>query len=112
MLKDEDIFSFAGVWDIWSNGHEKIISCSIVTTPANTLVAKVHDRMPVILKRPQEKDWIGNIGIEGAKSLLLPFDAAEMKMYEISKLVNSPKNDSAEVIAELKEGKRLSEFSI
>jgi putative SOS response-associated peptidase YedK len=39
-------FCFAGLWTTWGS---EVRSCSVVTTPANELVAPVHDRMPVIL---------------------------------------------------------------
>jgi putative SOS response-associated peptidase YedK len=43
----------AGLWECWPGpkGEEgaPIESCSIITTDANKLASKVHDRMPVIL---------------------------------------------------------------
>ena len=61
-LKDNKVFALAGVYDLWSSpSGESIHSCSVITTSANNLVGKIHDRMPVILNSIEaEKAWIGN----------------------------------------------------
>lgn len=103
-LKTEEPFSFAGLWDSWQlpDGKE-ISSCTIITTTPNELMADIHDRMPVILPTEAENLWLDN-GIEDShflKSLLIPFDTSLMRVYEISSIVNSPKNNTAEVIRPL-----------
>ncbi|KKK39749.1 hypothetical protein WQ57_00150 [Mesobacillus campisalis] len=99
MMKDEQPFAFAGLWETWKNGREPIHSCTIITTEANALVEDVHDRMPVILGKDQQQIWLDPSVEEPAllKPLLVPYDAGEMKAYEISTLVNSPKNDTRDV---------------
>ena len=101
MLKNEEIFSFAGIWETWNKDGKSITSCSIITTEPNELMKKIHIRMPVILSKDKEKDYLNN-SPEKALKLLKPFNATKMKMYQISDLVNSPKNDSIEVIKEVK----------
>ena len=100
-LKSEEPFAFAGLWDTWKTPTgEEIKSCSIITTIPNTLMANIHDRMPVILSRDAEELWLDN-GIEDnalLKSILVPYDAGLMRAYEISSLVNSPKNNISEII--------------
>jgi putative SOS response-associated peptidase YedK len=45
-----ELFALAGLWDQWESPEGQIIeSCSILTTAANSLVAEMHDRMPVIV---------------------------------------------------------------
>ena len=52
MLKDEKPFAFAGICDYWKDKEGKELkSFSIITTDANELIAKIHDRMPVILSK-------------------------------------------------------------
>ncbi|WP_419033682.1 SOS response-associated peptidase, partial [Dysgonomonas gadei] len=53
-VKDEDIFSMAGIYDVWVNPSTGEIhhSFSIITTDANPLMEYIHNtkkRMPVIL---------------------------------------------------------------
>jgi putative SOS response-associated peptidase YedK len=98
-MADDSVFAFAGLWDSWKSSDGQITeSCTILTTTPNTLVSDLHDRMPVILPREQYEKWLAASALEASR-LLRPFNAALMRRYEISSLVNSPKNDSADCIA-------------
>jgi putative SOS response-associated peptidase YedK len=104
-LKGQDLFAFAGLWDSWvSSAGEKYESCAIITTAANPLVARVHERMPVILPRESESIWLdGSITDMGLlKELLKPYPAEEMTLYEVSSRVNSPKNDEPGLLKPIK----------
>ncbi|KUO51474.1 MAG: hypothetical protein APF76_14010 [Desulfitibacter sp. BRH_c19] len=101
LLKDNDIFSFAGLWDSWTSlDGETIQSCTILTTTANELIEKIHKRMPVILSHETEQVWLDtNISdIKELKPLLVPYPSDSMQLYEVSTMVNSPKNDTPECI--------------
>jgi len=94
--KDEGMFGVAGLWESWKNPNGQTIhSCTILTTEANTLVKDIHDRMPVILTRENEKEWLNPSmqDKEKLKSMLVPFDAALMEVYPVCSEVNSPKNN-------------------
>jgi putative SOS response-associated peptidase YedK len=94
-LKDKDIFSFAGIWEEWTDHStgEILRTFSILTTEANPLMEKIHNtkkRMPVILPREKEMDWIKNdIGQEDIHLLTKPLDEGLMEAYTISKLITS-----------------------
>jgi putative SOS response-associated peptidase YedK len=98
-LQDERPFAFAGLYERWeSPDGETIDSCTIVTTTANDLVAPIHERMPVILAPQEYAQWLdpGFKEIDRLQALLDPYPAAEMIIYPVSSLVNSPKNNSPE----------------
>ena len=45
-----DLFAFAGLWDGWKDPSGNWIkNCTILTTTPNSVTARVHDRMPVLL---------------------------------------------------------------
>jgi putative SOS response-associated peptidase YedK len=48
-LKDEQPFTFAGLWETWHGDAEPLETCAILTTDANDMAKEVHNRMPVIL---------------------------------------------------------------
>lgn len=98
MMKDEDLFSFAGVWDYWEKDGKVINSCSIITTAPNRMMKGIHDRMPVILERDKEQDWLKDSSIDRVLELLKSYDDKDMKAYEVSKLVNSPANNDPTVL--------------
>jgi putative SOS response-associated peptidase YedK len=57
-LAGEEPFAFAGIWDP-ASGQLPETYC-ILTTEPNELVAKVHNRMPVILTaETMPRRWIG-----------------------------------------------------
>jgi putative SOS response-associated peptidase YedK len=101
-LRDGSPFAMAGLWDRWVNpGGEIIHSFTIITTVPNELMEKIHDRMPVILKREDEKRWLSPEPEEFLTGLLKPFPAGEMIAFPVSRLVNNPKNDIPEILAPL-----------
>ncbi len=102
-LHNGELFAFAGLWDEWSSPRgETIKSCAIITTLANKLVEPVHDRMPVILAREAEAAWLDpRTELPALKELLQPYPPQFMECYEVSAIVNSPRNDRAEVVEPL-----------
>ncbi|WP_057767472.1 SOS response-associated peptidase [Cytobacillus praedii] len=103
-LRSGDLFAMAGLWDRWISPHgESIYSCSVITTTPNDLVKGIHDRMPAILKPNDEKIWLDSSisDIKQLNSLLNPFNQDLMETYEVSSLVNSPKNNSIDLIREI-----------
>ena len=94
-------FAFAGLWEIWNSPDgSQVLSCAIITTEPNPLMAKIHNRMPVILPENSYSLWIqpGEADPKALSELLTPYPAVEMVAYPVSKLVNSPSNDLAACI--------------
>lgn len=102
MLADGAPFAMAGLWDVWKTPEgERIKSCTIITTAPNALAAQVHDRMPAILPRSAEAEWlnIANDDPGYLKSLLGAYPAELMQTYVVSSAVNNVRNDAPELIA-------------
>lgn len=103
-MADGELFAFAGLWESWKSPEgEMVHSCTILTTQPNALMAEIHDRMPVILAKEAEKDWLDpNIqDPEILQKLIKPYEAAGLEAYEVSSAVNSPKNNGQELIREI-----------
>ena len=103
-LKSNEMYAMAGIWEGWKSPDGKTLyTCSVITTVPNDLMKDIHDRMPVILKREDEKIWLDPeiSDTTRLKPLLVPFDENEMETYEVSSLVNSPKNNSIELIQKI-----------
>ncbi len=100
-LKSDQLFAMAGLWEQWKSPQGKsVFTCSVITTTPNELVKDIHDRMPVILNPEDEKIWLNRTITDTAylDQLLKPLDKELMETYEVSSLVNSPKNNSVELI--------------
>jgi putative SOS response-associated peptidase YedK len=99
-LKGEEYFAMAGIYDIWKKEGHELITCSIITTQANEEVAKVHDRMPVILPRSLEDIWLtkGTLSEGVLSNALSPFPAALMEGYPVSDMVNDTRADESGMV--------------
>ncbi|GAC1483840.1 MAG: SOS response-associated peptidase [Candidatus Saccharimonadales bacterium] len=94
--KDMELFSFAGVWNIWQDkdSDRQIKVYSIMTTEPNREAATVHNRMPVILHQADEPDWVSsahNNDQSELESLLRPLKDDALELYEVSRDVNTTK---------------------
>jgi putative SOS response-associated peptidase YedK len=97
---DEDLFSFAGLWESWHDSEGEIIeSCAIITTESNELMRTIHDRMPVIVDAESESVWLdSHTPVEELRSLLVPFASARMEAYAVDPYVNNVKNQGPKCI--------------
>jgi putative SOS response-associated peptidase YedK len=95
--KDRAPFAFAGLWERWRGADDAVVrSCTIITCPANELVAPLHDRMPVILAPEAHAQWLDPN--TDARGLLTPCPSAWLESYPVNPRVNSPKNDDPDCI--------------
>ena len=80
------------------NQGDELESCTIITTEANSLMEKVHDRMPVILDPKDYDSWLNPaINDPGTlKALLKPFPASMMQCWPVSRNVNNVAKDDSE----------------
>lgn len=95
-LRDGAAFAFAGLWEHWQPSEGgPVESCTILTTEANPLVARLHNRMPVILPAPDYDDWLDptNQDVEGLKLLLKPYSEELMEAVAMSTHVNNSRHD-------------------
>jgi putative SOS response-associated peptidase YedK len=94
----------AGIWESWKSPEGiTVYSCSVITTVPNELMTSIHDRMPVILKPEDEKDWLNPINNDPAylQQYLKSFDSEQMEAFEVSTDVNSTKNNSSNLIQQI-----------
>lgn len=104
--RDGKVMALAGLWDRWrpgasrAEGHEPVESCTILTTAANELVARLHDRMPVLLDPADHERWL-DPDVKDPRELLTllrPYPAEEMVAIPVSPRVNSPQNDDPSLL--------------
>ncbi len=93
-------FAFAGLWEHWQKEGQTVESCTLLTTGPNGLMAPIHDRMPVILDPAEYELWLDPRQTDRARlePLLDSFPAEGMEAWPVSRLVNSPGNDSPRCI--------------
>jgi putative SOS response-associated peptidase YedK len=101
-LLNAEIFGVAGLYEYWpgKEGAEPLETFTIITTDANETVARLHDRMPVILAERDFDAWLDpkNEKTDTLQPLLKPYPSEEMRAYAVSTRVNNARNDGPELI--------------
>ena len=100
-LRDPRPIAFAGLWEKWKDpAGELLESCTIVTCDASESIRKIHDRMPVVLPEESWDRWMDPAysDTEALKKILRPYDAKALKAWQVSRLVNAPKNEGPKLI--------------
>ncbi len=103
-MEDGSPFAFAGLWELWNSPDgSQVLSTTIITTQPNSLVANIHNRMPVILPRAAHSLWLepSEVDPAGLVGLLDSYPAEEMMAYPVSTLVNDPKNEVPDCVLPL-----------
>ena len=105
--KDGGPLAFAGLWEVWHDDDhpdaEPLRTCSIITTDANQVVARTHDRMPVMLPQDAWKAWLDveQHDLDVIQGLLVPAEPSELEVYPVSTDVNSVRNDGDHLVEPL-----------
>lgn len=102
--KSESVITFAGFYQ----KVDETVYTTIFTTDANTHIAKIHSRMPVIIAKNDESNWLSNkTSIDDIMKLIKPYPSEDMESYIVNSKVNSIKNNSPDLI---KQKSSLSNF--
>lgn len=102
-VPDEPMFSLAGLYDEAAGDEgEPAGSFTVITTTPNEMTGEYHNRMPVIIAREDEDEWLdpAETDIEPLERLLRPFPAEEMAARRVSPAVNNVRNNSESLIAD------------
>lgn len=92
-------FVFAGLWDSWrdpaaADDDPPLLTATILTCAPNSLAARLHDRMPVILPPETWEEWLDPATRdERRRELMRPYPEDEMQVARVSRLVNSVRNE-------------------
>ena len=105
-LSDREVFGVAGLWDrSRREDGSYVFSCTLITVPANRLLAEVHNakqRMPAVLAVADHAAWFGGSASE-ARAVLGPYPAEQMVAWKVSRRVNNPQlPDDASLIEPLR----------
>ena len=95
-----DLFAFAGLWSVWrAPDGGKLRSCAILTTRANSVVAPLHDRMPVILPPEGEAAWLDRgTGREELLQLVEPLASEKTAVHSVGPAVNDARYDGPDCL--------------
>ena len=98
-LADRRPFFFAGLWEP-AHDDEPGAFC-IVTTAPNPLLARIHDRMPVMLGPNSGPAWLGDEPLPDARvaQLCRPLPAEMMSGHRVDPRMNNVRYEAADAMA-------------
>ena len=98
---DGALFAFAGLWSIWhAPDGGKLRTCTIMTAAANSAIAPLHDRMPVILEPDAEAAWIDATTPRAQlDEILAGLPSSRTALRAVGSVVNDARYDGPECLA-------------
>lgn len=94
-------FALAGLWEHWigKDGTE-LETCTLITTAANTMMAPLHARMPVILSPEDYALWLDPSEEKSTAllPLLAPREWSDMQAFAVNGFVNNARNEGPQCL--------------
>ena len=100
--EDGEAWGLAGLYDQTHEDEDAVGSFTIITTQANDRMSSLHERMPVILPRDAEDDWLSADVRDPheVEQFLRSYPDDEMLVYPVSTAVNNTRNNGPQLIEE------------
>jgi putative SOS response-associated peptidase YedK len=102
-LHGEGTLGFAGLYEIrrdLEDPEQWLWTYTIITCTTQDALGHVHDRSPVVLPGDLQSAWLdpGLTDLETVRELLASVPSPVLDVYEVSKAVNSVKNNGPELL--------------
>jgi len=98
--EDGEPLFMAGLWSVWKSAKDAqpLLSCTIITTDALGELAEIHDRMPLVMPERDWDRWLDPDAAVDEELLARRPDVHEIRMREVSTLVNNVRNNGPELL--------------
>lgn len=108
--KDGAPLAMAGIWEEARLSDDDVVrSCAIITTDANSVIAELHNRMPVILETDAWDVWLDpeTADTDELQSLLAPAEDSVLEHYPVSPDVNNVRNNRPDLVEPMEQKKLM-----
>ena len=100
---DGELLFMAGLWSTWRpkdapKDTAPLLSCTIITTDSAGPLAEIHDRMPLTISEADWDRWLDPDAPIDEGLLRGHGDLDRIEIREVSRLVNSVRNNGPELI--------------
>jgi putative SOS response-associated peptidase YedK len=99
--QDGSVLAFAGLWEVWGRGEDRLYTCTVVTAPAVGALTEIHPRMPLVLPRDRWAAWLDS-DREDVAALAEPTPPELVETLElrpVSTAVNNVRNNGPQLEA-------------
>lgn len=103
---DAELFALAGLSAVWRGAQGVVRSVALITSRPNALMARIHDRMPLIIAAQHYSAWLDPANSDPAqlKALVRPYPAERMAAHPVGMRVNTPAADDPALLEPAAEG--------
>ena len=102
--RDDAPMAFAGLWERWGRGDDRLLTFTILTTRPNDAVAPLHDRMPVMLDANGVDRWLDpDAQTSALEALFEPTPSDAITLHRVDPYVNRAGNEGEQCIAAIDE---------
>lgn len=114
VFNNNSIVTFAGIWEEFEDDDENVVhTFKIITTPANSMVEQISNRMPAILDQDTEKLWLDNdVSEKALLEILAPYPAVKMSSYTVSPRFTDVNNEGPGVIRPMAPADQFGNYSL
>jgi putative SOS response-associated peptidase YedK len=99
--RNGSVLAFAGLWEVWGRGEDRLYTCTIVTAPAVGELTEIHERMPLVLPPDRWSAWL-DPAVDDVTRLTGPTPAELVEALELRPVgtaVNNVANNGRELVA-------------
>ena len=99
--QDGSVLAFAGLWEVWGRGEDRVYSCTVVTSPAVGALGEIHERMPLVLPPDRWATWLdpAREDVEELAGPTPPEVVEALELRPVRTLVNNVGNNGPELLA-------------
>ena len=99
--QDGSLLAFAGLWEVWGRGEDRVYSCTVVTSPAVGALGEIHERMPLVLPPDRWAAWLdpAREDVEELAGPTPPEVVEALELRPVRTLVNNVGNNGPELLA-------------
>lgn len=101
---DGEPLALGGLWEVWHDAEGRALrTCAIITTEANSALAEVHGRMPLVVAGADWDAWLAPepLGPSVRGEILRPLPDDALVFYPVTSLVNDPRHEGPELVEPL-----------
>jgi putative SOS response-associated peptidase YedK len=96
--RDRRPLAMAGLYEVWSQGEQRLWTCTVITTVASDELGHIHDRTPLLVPRDDWARWLDPQVEDPGEHLLVPAVGGALDAWPVSAAVGNVRNDGAELV--------------
>ena len=96
--REREPLAMAGLYEVWSQGEQRLWTCTVITTSASDELGHIHDRTPLLVPRDDWSRWLDPTVEDPGEHLLVPAVGGALDAWPVGKAVGNVRNDGPELV--------------